>query len=181
MKKCIKFSLAMFLSLAVLIGALIGISALLGLFDLVFRVWVFTLAMILGLLLSFAFFVGVIAILCKVFLMPSGKQSISISRKIISVAGMGAIVFAAVYLGFFGLLATVRWSVPEHTVVRDNVKMIAEVDSFRRVFVKYYDYRNFIIRGKTVRIQEYYGEGSFDPFTREPMPTPKTIKDWRNE
>lgn len=45
--------------------------------------------------------------------------------------------------------------------------MVAYVDSFLQVEVKYYDYINPFIRGNKIRIYEDYGSGGFDPFEKD--------------
>lgn len=45
---------------------------------------------------------------------------------------------------------------PEHVVEKDNKKYVAHVYSWLDTDVKYYDYINFFLMGKTKRIHEYY-------------------------
>ena len=52
----------------------------------------------------------------------------------------------------------------EFVVTKYDKKMIAKLHSFFSVDADYYDYKNFLLRGNTVRIHEYYGEGGFNPF-----------------
>ncbi|MBR2990797.1 MAG: hypothetical protein IKF51_04955 [Solobacterium sp.] len=38
------------------------------------------------------------------------------------------------------------------------------MESFLDTYAKYYDYINLFVMSDTTRIEEYYGEGAFDPF-----------------
>jgi hypothetical protein len=59
---------------------------------------------------------------------------------------------------------------PEHVVEKDGETMVAYVDSFLQVEVRYYDYINAIVRGNQRKIYEDYGNGGYDPFERDVMP-----------
>ncbi|MCL1819921.1 MAG: hypothetical protein FWG36_04610 [Oscillospiraceae bacterium] len=82
---------------------------------------------------------------------------------------MCAILFAAslitiapfAYLGF-GFAIRV-----EHVVVKEDYKLVAQVDGFNHTFVYYYDYINPFIQGKRMRLEEYYGTGGFDPIKNQ--------------
>ena len=51
--------------------------------------------------------------------------------------------------------------------------MVASVNSFLQVTVYYYKCKNLFVMGKERLIYEDYGNGGYDPFTRNPMPIPK--------
>lgn len=61
----------------------------------------------------------------------------------------------------------------EHIVEKNGEKMVAYVNSFLQVDVNYYDYKNAVVRGKQIRINEDYANGGYDPFEREKMPMVK--------
>ncbi len=51
--------------------------------------------------------------------------------------------------------------------------MVAYVNSFLEVNVNYYDYVNQFVRGNRLKINENYGNGGYDPFKQDEMPTVK--------
>lgn len=54
---------------------------------------------------------------------------------------------------------------PEHVVERNNQKMVACVNSFTDVYVRYYEYKGRFFRGSKILGEEWYGSGGYDPFT----------------
>lgn len=72
----------------------------------------------------------------------------------------GSLIIALVFLPYclaFGFKA-------EHFVTKDGRRMVAYVDSFMEVEVKYYDYQNYFVRKNRLKIEEDYGSGGYDPF-----------------
>jgi hypothetical protein len=65
--------------------------------------------------------------------------------------------------------------IEEQVVERDGIKMLAQVDAFLDTVVRYYEYENGFVRGKYQRVTEWYGDGGFNPFERDPMPEPITV------
>lgn len=62
---------------------------------------------------------------------------------------------------------------PQHFVYKNGNKMVASVNSFLQVTVDYYDYKNPFIMGNQLRISEDYGNGGYDPFKCDEMPSVK--------
>lgn len=55
----------------------------------------------------------------------------------------------------------------EHVVRRDGAAYVAHVDGWMDTYVRYHRYVNPLVEGDAVLIEEYYGEGGFDPFQGE--------------
>ena len=55
----------------------------------------------------------------------------------------------------------------EHVVRRDGAAYVAHVDAWMDTYVRYHRYVNPLVEGDAVLIEEYYGEGGFDPFRGE--------------
>ena len=51
----------------------------------------------------------------------------------------------------------------EHVVKRDGKKYVAHVSSFLDTYVYYHEYRGPFVEGAEAEIEEYCGEGAFDP------------------
>lgn len=101
------------------------------------------------------------------------KSSIGLKTRIASGAGacIGSVLIAfSILAGFFIFAFSYE---PEHVVEKDGKRMVAYVNSFLQVNVYYFDYVNPFIRGSQIRISEDYGNGGYDPFEREQMPTVK--------
>ena len=75
---------------------------------------------------------------------------------------VGSMVF---YL--FGYILLYGFTDTEHIIEKNGEKMVAYVDSFLQVEVKYYDHINSFLRGNKIRIYEDYGSGGFDPFEKD--------------
>lgn len=60
---------------------------------------------------------------------------------------------------------------PEHVVVRNDIKMVARVSSFLDEMVYYYQYKNIFFYGKELG-DEYYGSGGSDPLAQASVQTP---------
>lgn len=60
---------------------------------------------------------------------------------------------------------------PEYAVEKQDMKMIAIVDTSDGVNVYYYEDKGGNFRGVDILGKEYYGEGSFDPFATEEKET----------
>lgn len=60
---------------------------------------------------------------------------------------------------FFGVFGYTH----EHVIEKDGKKFVAYVSGFKRTYVNYYDYKNIFVVGNQKRIEEYYGNGGFDP------------------
>lgn len=119
-----------------------------GLLNIRFRIWiyyfiaVFTILGIVG---------GSIQLLKK-------KKNIIVKIIVLIVLVMFVISSPVIYIGL------VFAYTPEHVVKKNGKKYVACVRSFLDVDVDYYDYINFFLVGKKIRISEYYGNGGYDPF-----------------
>ena len=89
-----------------------------------------------------------------------------IRKKPVKLALLG--VFAALLVlglaspvGRFGLALAL--DTPEHVVERDGAKYVARPVGFIETDVYYYDYKGFLVCGSQARIEEWYGNGAFDP------------------
>ena len=51
----------------------------------------------------------------------------------------------------------------EHVVTLPEGKYVAHVNGWLHTYVYYHDYKNFLVEGEMIRIEEYYGKGGFDP------------------
>lgn len=129
-------------------GVFFLLRYILNLFNLEYRRWifyVFVIILIVGLIL------GIVQLIKKI--------------KIRSLKVLCAIMFTALLLFstpyayiIFGL--SIR---EEHIVVKNDYKLVAQVDGFKHTRIFYYDYKNLFVQGKQLRLYEYYGRGGFNP------------------
>ena len=66
-------------------------------------------------------------------------------------------------VAFLGIL----FSKPEYIVEKEGEKYVAVVDGFLKTKVYYYEPVNILVYRKPARIEEYYGDGSINPFKKE--------------
>lgn len=167
------------IALAILIGggaglAVLGLAlhALLAAFGLVFRPWMTTAAYVaLSLLLFVVLAIGFSMLVTRLGVsLPNGKWNVV--NKVFCTAGLMGCVALAVFLFQMSMLLCVFSYQPEHIVTRDGQTQVAVVNSFLHVNVYYHEYKNFLWMGKDIVTAEYYGRGGYDPFTRDPRPTP---------
>lgn len=131
----------------VLYGALFaGLCLLLSLFQLQFRQGVYILS---AGVIAVGFLAGVIQLLLKI----KGK---ALKISLISVFILVLLLAARPIL----LIAAFTWN-DECVVERDNKTYVAYVWSFLHTSVDYYDYYNFLVCGRQVRISEQ-GDGYFN-------------------
>ena len=124
-------------------------SALLNAFGLVFRKWMIILFLAV---IVVGVFGGVIQLLLKI------KWKV---LRILLICGFVAItVRAGRAAAPFVLFA---FADEEYVVERDGSKYVAHVIGFYDTYVEYHEYKGPFVESAGVRIQEYYGEGSFDP------------------
>lgn len=99
--------------------------------------------------------VGIIASIIQTFIRSKSKRTkICIIVCVLS-AIIGCIVFGRLILLFIAFSFK-----PEHIVEKDNKKYVAYVYVWLDTRVEYYDYVNFLVRGKTKRIEDnYYNRG----------------------
>lgn len=167
------------LALAVLIGGgaslcVLGLAlnALLAAFGLAFRPWTTSATCVVLSLLAFAVLaIGFSMLVTRLGVsLPDAKWNVA--NKVFCAAGLMGCVAAAYFLFQMSLLLFAFSYQPEHIVERDGQKQVAVVDSFLHVNVYYHEYKNFLWMGQDVVDAEYYGRGGYDPFTREPKPSP---------
>lgn len=166
------------LSLAILIGGAglcvlgFALNALLSAFGLVFRPWLTTVAYVALSLLLFTVLAIVFSMLVTRLGTSLPNRRSNVANKVFCTAGLMGCVAAAYLVFQMSLLLCVFSYQPEHVVERDGQKRVAVVNSFLHVNVYYHAYKNFLWMGKDVVSSEYYGRGGYDPFTRDPMPSP---------
>lgn len=143
-----------FFGIIVILGFIFGF--IIDKLNLQFRPWVITVFVfsICGFIVSL--------IICIINILKK-------SPKIISQVLYTLICLALIPIMLISLFITALSHRPEH-IVGDNV---AVVRSFLDVFVDYYEYKNWFIMSKDESYSEWYGSGGYDPFERDPMPTPK--------
>ena len=124
---------------------------ILDLADLRYRQWI---VMTFVLLLTFGIISGIFQLLLKIRFKWV---------KVISTGLATCIVIAMLPYGvLFFALAFGR----QHVVHKDGHKLLAHVaGTLQDTWVYYYDYKNPFVHGKRLRLYEYYGSGSFDPFS----------------
>lgn len=110
-----------------------------------------------------------ILILERLYKKAREKQGRLVVR-ILSGIGMAAAVVVAVLVAVFGSVLVIFTHTPEHVVEKDGRTMVACVDSFLQVEVRYYEYVNSFVMESGIAIREDYGNGGYDPFEREEMP-----------
>lgn len=132
---------------------IIGVlHSILSCFGLMFRQWVYIISI---LAIAIGLIVGIIQLILKI-----KKKGIKIS--LISIFIILLLLSSRIFL-----LGVAFGYKPEHVVEKDGKKYVAYVDGFLRTYVYYYDYKNLIVVGKEIRIQEDYGRGGFDPIENE--------------
>ena len=153
--KRIKKYIPMIILLDTIILVLIYIAfcIVLNMFNLVFRKWVLTLFL---LMLATGFIAGVIQLLLKI--RKSVLKNVLICIFVILVSVTGSVIIPITIFAFAN---------EEYIVERDNVKYVAHVDGWLKIYVHYYEYKGPFLEGKTERIEEYYGKGGFDPIGGE--------------
>ena len=139
--KWIKNNILIFTLLVIV--ALITCHFSLGIFNMGFRlsfIYSLSIFIIIGLI------VGTIQLFRK-----KGK----IVKSVIIIICIGITIVCLLFWKIILLLLAFSYT-PEHVVEKDNKKYVAHVYSWLDTDVKYYDYINFFLMGKTKRIQEYY-------------------------
>ena len=156
-----------------LLAALFSIGALveyiLSLNNLSFRNSVISSASIAAIILILTLILQLQAIMLRACKNPQ----IRMPWRVLSGTALALSAAAAIA---FSILLTVLGAFaynPEHVVEKDGRNMVAYVNSFLQVRVEYYDYKNVLVRGSILRIEEDYGNGGYDPFTEEHMPQVK--------
>lgn len=121
--------------------------------------------------ISIVLFFSILIEVIKALYNTRKKKTLKLSMRIISGIGIAAVVVLIILLLIYGFVAFVFSHKPEYIVVKDDKKMVAYVNSFLQVEVNYYDYVNKFVRGRQLKINEDYGNGGYDPFKRDEMPS----------
>ncbi|MCH3972901.1 MAG: hypothetical protein LKE53_09120 [Oscillospiraceae bacterium] len=137
----------------VIIGVLVAslfyfLHCLLNVFNLEFRQWITYLVIFIS---SILLIWGIFQLIFKI-----KKRTIKVILTTLSIIGL---LILSPYIIFFAAFSYL----PEHIVTRDNTKLVAYVNGFMHTNVKYYDYKNILVRGSRLRLYEDYGSGGFDP------------------
>lgn len=103
------------------------------------------------------------------FKVLTGRQSKRLIR-ILAGAGITAIFAAIAFASLNILIRGVFSYQPEHIVEKDDRTMLARVDSFLQVEVRYYEHVNALVRGSRILIHEDFGNGGYAPFEMDDMP-----------
>ena len=93
--------------------------------------------------------------------------------RILSAVGIVAVLIVVAIVSLNVFIRGVFGHQPEHVVERDGRMMLARVDSFLQVEVRYYNHINAIVRGNNILIHEDFGNGGYDPFALDEMPEVK--------
>ena len=121
---------------------------ILNLLSLEYRQWII---FIYGIVFVVSIILGIIQLIIKI---PSKPNKIII----------GIVLLVVIILSIPSILFCVVFSyTPEHVVTKNDVKLVGYVNGFLRTQVKYYDYKNYFVRGEQLRLYEDYGRGGFDP------------------
>lgn len=94
----------------------------------------------------------------------------SSSTRIFSGIGIATIIAIIAFSSLNIFIRGVFGHQPEHVVERDGMILLARVDSFLQVEVRYYDHVNALVRSNNILIYEDFGNGGYDPFTLDKMP-----------
>lgn len=176
MKKGIKFSLSILGSGIGLATVGWGLACILKYLGLMFRAWVGIVFFVIIVLLGLALIGGVIYTLSKVYSLPQEEKRKRTKQKVLAAGGIVVTLAGTAVLGLIVLFGSVFAYEPEHVIEKHGQKMIAYVNSFLDVNVSYHEYKNFIVCGYPELGWEWYGDGSYDPFTWDYVSEPKTYK-----
>ncbi len=124
------------------------LSLILYFFDLTFRQWVY---IVFAILIGIGFIIEVIQLLLK------------IKNKGIKIGLIIVFIITLLITSPTLCLCAIFYYMPEHVVEKDGKQYVAYVNGFKKTYVYYYDYKNFLISGNKKKIEEYYGRGGFDP------------------
>lgn len=122
-------------------------------FNIAFRKWVLILVVIVTVIGGF---IGIIQLLLKI-----PKRGLKITALVLYTVVSLVVGFYGFVLGVFALG---DW---EHVVEKNGKKYVVYVNGFLDTYATYYDYRSFLTCGNKKRISEYYGDGAFDPFSKD--------------
>lgn len=163
-----KLLLTLIVLLVIWVGVYAAVQFILVSYALSFRVWVKVIFWIVTVPISTTVVVAGIVMLIKY----SSKRTSRLCLKITALAGALILAASLLYGGYIFLLLASYGYHPEHIVEKNEKKMVASVYTVMNVSVDYYEYINIFVRGNQWQISEHYGNGSYDPFERDVMPSP---------
>lgn len=134
-------------------------QGLLYLFRLSLRRWVVFIFLVLA---TIGGVVGIIQLLLKI-----RKKPLKITLLCIFSVLTAAVSFISVPMTIFAFASE------EHIIERDEGRYLARVVGWLDTYVYYYDYVNFLVQGRHIKIEEWYGNGGFDPFEDDHEHTPR--------
>ena len=105
-----------------------------------------------------------------IFLFHRVRRQEKPAIRILAVVGIAVIIVMVTIASLNVFIRSVFGHRPEHVIEKNGQIMLARVDSFLQVEVRYYDHVNLLVRGSWTRIHEDYGNGGYDPFTLDEMP-----------
>lgn len=125
------------------------------------------------LMLSWWLLLSVLLVILVLRIRQHRRNRESGGQSAIGMIGNALLLAAAVAVMLAGIVFSVVGYMPEHVVVRNDIRMVAQVRSFLDETVSYYPYRNFLFCGSEEIGHEWYGNGGGDPLDgtqhREPQ------------
>lgn len=162
----------------IIIGIVLAVlEKILNLNGLMLRAWVRYVQII-------SFVLAISITICKYFFNSYRKimtKNNSKRRKIGIALGMVGVAIISTILFLYGTIDFVFSYEPEHIVIKYNQKMVAYVDSGTEVHVEYYPYKNIFICGNQELVNEWYGNGGYDPLEKGCVAKPKTYSFYNEE
>lgn len=113
---------------------------------------------------------AILAHIVIVFFRRAKQKQAKIAIRILSGVGIAAIIVTVFIVSINVFIRGIFGHQPEHRVEKDGRTMLARVDSFLQVEVRYYKYANALVRGSRTLIHEDYGNGGYDPFELKDIP-----------
>lgn len=176
MKKIIKTIIILIIFTLLLLILYFGGNHILNNFALYFRPWVDTLVLItVGILVEVVFVLSIV-IFGKLFHKLGKPTKTKLILKGLCITGIVLCIVLELLIAWITLIGLALGYSKEHVIERDNMKMVAVVESFLDVNIYYYPYKNWIVMGNNKLIDEWYGSGGYDPLDGEHTSKPlKTI------
>jgi hypothetical protein len=172
MKKGIRFSVwTMMIGVGLMVLRL-GVTRIMQAFGLMFRAWVGIVFFALMALLGFVLIGGIVYTLVKLYSLPQKDRKKETIQKVLAAGSIFITLAVSVVVSVMALFGFLFVQRPEHEIEKHGREMIAYVNSFLDVKVTYHAYINFIVCGYHEIGWEWYGDGGYDPFERNPIPEP---------
>ena len=147
------FPRILLLDTVILVIAATLAAMILNAFGMKFRKWVIILVLLLT---AIGFVSGAIQLLLK------------IRRPAVRIGFVSLFAVITIAVGIAAApLALFAFAGEEHVVERDGAKYVAHVNGWLDTYVYYFEYKSFLTEGSVKRIEEYYGDGGFDPIGSE--------------